>query len=813
MRVGIVGVLSTWFLGAGAMAMPPEPGKLMEALKARGKIPANATADQATAALKAYLGTKFPSGMNEKGNPKALADLKRNEASGKPKQRHGQLRPNNKRFDNVLTFLVEFGTDATGSGPLHNQIAKPPAGDNTTFWVPDFSPAHYQNMLFNKDPKARSMYTYYLEQSGGSYTVDGTVTAWVKVDHPESFYGADAATGNDNANGPVFRVVADAVKKLGCSINWLDYDKQDPYDLDGDGNLEEPDGFVDHIQFVHAGAGQEAGGGAQGDDAIWSHSWWVQTEAGPYPGWPGAKPCPTMNVWVGPYTINPEDGTIGVFTHEFAHDLGLPDQYDTIYSGESSTGFWTLMSSGSWLGCKGQALGTCPSGLNAWEKWVLGWLDPVVVEPGQTLNNVNLKNATSSGLSHKAIRVLLPGYGYTVTVNQPHSGSYEWYSGAGDSLDRKLQQSASFAVSTAADKLSFWAWYDIEVDWDYGYVEVSSDGGATWTGLAGNITTTTSPNGQNFGNGITGTSNGWVAAEFSLAAYVGKTVSFRFRYWTDAYVQQKGFAVDDVRVTIGGADVLFDDVEAGVGGFVGDWTRSTGSTQGTANHYYMMEWRAAEGFDVSMENWYNYVGDGKAEFFKGSPGMLVWYRNLRYADNHVGVHPWAGQLLLVDARPKLVHAGPYFGAPARTRVQICDAAFGTTPVPQQTLTTWYGYDFPTTLPASAGVATFDDKVTYVDRMYEPYLNMGYLGINESISSVDTPTYGLLATVVGGSKTGGSVNVDFSGFLGAVANPLTVQPELPQTGCAIGGSEPAPLGALALLGLVVGIALAVRRRRR
>ena len=53
--------------------------------------------------------------------------------------------------------------------------------------------------------------------------------------------------------------------------------------------------------------------------------------------------------WVGKYTIQPENGGVGVFTHEYGHDLGLPDLYDTS-GGENGTGFWTLMSSGSWMG-------------------------------------------------------------------------------------------------------------------------------------------------------------------------------------------------------------------------------------------------------------------------------------------------------------------------------------------------------------------------------------------------------------------------------------------------------------------------------
>ena len=49
----------------------------------------------------------------------------------------------------------------------------------------------------------------------------------------------------------------------------------DRYDYDNDGNFDEPDGYIDHFQAVHAGEGEDAGGGAQGEDAIWSHRWYV----------------------------------------------------------------------------------------------------------------------------------------------------------------------------------------------------------------------------------------------------------------------------------------------------------------------------------------------------------------------------------------------------------------------------------------------------------------------------------------------------------------------------------------------------------
>ena len=76
-------------------------------------------------------------------------------------------------------------------------------------------------------------------------------------------------------------------------------------------------------------------------------------------------------VWVGDYTIQPENGGLGVFAHEYTHDLGLPDLYDTSGNtggAENSTAFWTLMSSGANIGDGGpDGIGDDPTDLSAWE--------------------------------------------------------------------------------------------------------------------------------------------------------------------------------------------------------------------------------------------------------------------------------------------------------------------------------------------------------------------------------------------------------------------------------------------------------------
>lgn len=130
------------------------------------------------------------------------------------------------------------------------------------------------------------------------------------------------------------------------------------------------------------------------------------------------------------------------------------------------------------------------------------------------------------------------------TVGTGYSGD-GYYSGSGDNLSNTLAMDQPW-VAAAFDTLTFRITYDIENDWDYGYVELSNDGGATWNSIAGDITTTSNPNGTNLGNGFTGQSGGWKWAHFPLDAWAGQDILIRLHYVTDGAVVYSGFTVDDI---------------------------------------------------------------------------------------------------------------------------------------------------------------------------------------------------------------------------------------------------------------------------
>ena len=156
----------------------------------------------------------------------------------------------------------------------------------------------------------------------------------------------------------------------------------------------------------------------------------------------------------------------------------------------------------------------------------------------------------------------------------PHSGAAFWWSDRIDGLDGRLTRAVDMTKATQA-AMSYWTWYEIEKDYDYAYVAVSTDNGAHWKTLPASGTTTDDPNGQNLGNGYTGTSGGdkpqWVQQTVDLSAYAGKQILVRFEYVTDGALSLNGMAVDDISIP----GVLTDDAETDSGWQADGFVRST----------------------------------------------------------------------------------------------------------------------------------------------------------------------------------------------------------------------------------------------
>jgi hypothetical protein len=137
--------------------------------------------------------------------------------------------------------------------------------------------------------------------------------------------------------------------------------------------------------------------------------------------------------------------------------------------------------------------------------------------------------------------------------NDPHSGRYFWWSNRGDSGDMTLTRSFDLTGLSQAT-LEVWLWYDIEENWDYAYIEVSTDGGQTWDVLKGQYTTDANPRGNSFGQAYTGKSGSadepaiWVEEKTDLTSYAGQEVLVRFEYITDGAVNEVGFCVDDIAI-------------------------------------------------------------------------------------------------------------------------------------------------------------------------------------------------------------------------------------------------------------------------
>lgn len=637
--------------------------------------------------------------------------------------------------DQVWTVPGEF------SDLSHNSIPKPDrAVDNSTIWVEDFGTDYYNEMLYGRGAAVNSVAEYFLEQSSGRYTIAGECEDWVAVPGDHTVYDDGDGTPDTSENVWIFLqdsldgwyAAQVAAGKSATDINTYlaRYDQYDRYDWDGDGVFAEPDGYIDHFQSLHAGEGEEAGGGVLGDEAIWSHSWYAYYgligEAGPSPEYLlGGVQIGDSGYWVGDYTIQPENGGVGVFAHEFTHDLGVPDLYDTV-GGDNATSFWTLMDSGSWLSQVDYDLGSAPDHLGAWEKLQLGWLNYATAAPGAT-RTVVLGPAEYNSTAAQALRVDLPDKFLEWTIAAPYAGMQFYYSDQGDNLRNTMTK--PFTLPAGA-QLSAMVNYGIEEGYDYAALIVSTDGGRTWDTVPTSLS-----NSSVEPNGIDGFSSGWVPLTADLSAYTGNVV-LGFQYVTDGGVAEVGFMVDDLAIS----GQVLDGAEVDAGWSFDGFKVSDGVEGGDYENYYLAEYRQYWGYDVALQKAYNWGflkgKDAKvnwAERFPYQDGLLIWYCDTSMRDNNTSVHPGSGFALPVDAHAKALRIGKTKKL-WRNRIQTYDSTFGLDPTDALPLH-YNGKLYPIrSLPA---VATFNDALSY----WDPANPTG---------SVITPVTGTRVTVLGTS---------------------------------------------------------------
>jgi hypothetical protein len=150
---------------------------------------------------------------------------------------------------------------------------------------------------------------------------------------------------------------------------------------------------------------------------------------------------------------------------------------------------------------------------------------------------------------------------WTIAANPPgHPDNPALYSGSG--TDRDEAAVTPVSVPAGSPNLTFNGLWDMELGWDFGYVQISTDGGATYTSIPCTDTTSEHDPGAvadvveklpGF-TGVSGTTGLWRQQTCSLSAYAGQNVLLAFRTVHDPAVEgngvldPSGFWVDDVAV-------------------------------------------------------------------------------------------------------------------------------------------------------------------------------------------------------------------------------------------------------------------------
>ncbi|MGH2662799.1 MAG: PKD domain-containing protein [Actinomycetota bacterium] len=567
------------------------------------------------------------------------------------------------------------------------------------------------------------------------------VNGWYQLPGNTDYYGDDKAgpgslTGVgplftiDDACGPTAKSVYDAAQIADPEIDYNEFDT-------------DKDGVVDFFMMVFVGVG--GNGVSQTSvppyDNIWPHSSSLEftytddttglkgyisdDQLKSLEGVPqcwtndsyvlyedcgaGGDPALPAYVRVGPYNVNPESAIdkASVISHEYGHSLGLPDFYSQ--GGRETYGDWNLMATDK------------SQNMDVFSKQELGWIVPRVLEPNQSLSVTGWEDSKKD--IHGIEWEEPDGTPYELTGPGVHNGeayvsklptrriidpqkvvdgatpTHVWWSTSGNdygctpdkgrNLDVFLPELGGISSGTDIT-LTFKSLWDIEWDYDYGFVMISTDGGETYESLPSANGYTTSqaqnPNASScqaqYGNGITGSSGSYDAGteavdrvlgeypdpvfledQYDLSGFAGEEeVVLRFSYSTDPGVARPAWFIDDISITAGSDTIYQTDFEGGPddlrlfnGGCRGTervaqictpgWLYLDTAVGAPFDHAYYLEMRDRSGFDLDGHD------ENDRDPIGFEPGLLLTYTDEAHGYGNVGVDDPPAQTPL-DSQPE-----------------------------------------------------------------------------------------------------------------------------------------------------------------
>ncbi|CCN70233.1 immune inhibitor A domain-containing protein [Vibrio nigripulchritudo] len=648
--------------------------RIAEMLIRSGKLNENATQIEQEEAVKAFLDTKIPpieyvgTRFLEKVAKHRIKVLK-SLTSKKGQNSFSSYSVITRSTGRVIALMIDFP-----DLPWDNNRV---TDEHTDMLYDSYPISHYNDLLFSrsgyKGPNGESiisMSQYYEQESGGTYSVFGKGFGWYRATKDAAHYG-----GNDPRNGSdsnVRELVREALNQLANdpNVDLSDYDKEDRYDYDNDGNYYEPDGIIDHLMIFHSSVGEEAGGGVLGEDAIWSHSWNLDR---PYaiPGTSRKRPDGSYGHYAAfDYTIQPLDVSVGVAAHLYAHDLGLPDEHNIQGTGAGEpAAYWSIMSSGSRAG---ELNGIQPTAFSPFAKLFLQeslggrWLNTTQLSLDVLTGKPRYLTLyeTTDNLRPNMVKIELPEK--KVVDVAPFSGEYAYHAVSKahyyiqGTMNRKITVPSGDSVS-----LTFQAWYQMVEYLDFARVKING------RQIAGNITTSYDPNDFGWVPYITGESDGWVDARFDLSEWAGSEIDLTFEYSGDSEIELEGFYIDDIAFEVDGATHIIDDAEGESTFNLKGFSKDDGFR--VANHYYLLQWRNHDDIDMGLESILQF-----GQRISYDPGLVIWYVDNSFTDNWandrwIGLLPEEGWLSVVDAdQTPLVWSNDEM---ARSHYQVRDAAF------------------------------------------------------------------------------------------------------------------------------------------